>query len=344
MPKTGTSSIQATLAKKCPEGWIIPSTGSANGNMSRDFSLLFEKEPLEGLPFRATRTKYNTPEAVLQLANETRDTFDRLLTDGSKTGRNTIFSSERACMAPEDAIVRLRDFYVTRGYRPRVVAYVRKPVSFLQSAFQQKLKTLDTNLFSSNALVLKYRFRFEKFDKVFGRENVKLKLFDPLLLKGKDVVLDFFDEIHHDLNPDHIVRTNESLSLTACAFLYAQRVLGSGYVTNVKSAAAKNAAFVAELGKFRCGKFRLKRSFVEPFIDENKSDIQWMEERLGRPILDLPERDDPDAVGCEEDLLRVAEENLHKLDEALLAKIALRYEHGNERLLNALELLRKLHY
>ena len=81
--------------------------------------------------------------------------------------------------------MRLADFYRKLGYQPRVVAYVKRPISFMQSAFQQRIKTNLRRLDVASGLWPKYRDRLEKMDEIFGRENVDLHVFDSsTLIKG----------------------------------------------------------------------------------------------------------------------------------------------------------------
>ncbi|MFU8863554.1 MAG: hypothetical protein ACNA7O_06535 [Rhodobacterales bacterium] len=339
MHKTGSSSIQATAVSIKPDGWIFPD--NKTGNFSGRFALLFEDNPEDYHAFKARGMNADAVEVdrqkrLVQLENQLRK--------GSAEGLNALFSAERISTSPLDSIQRLADLYRKHGYEPRVVAYVRRPISFMQSAFQQRLKLTLNDLKTNAMLWPNYRKRFEKLDQVFGRENVKLNVFDRSTLKQGDVCIDFFGQIGIDLSVEQVVRVNESLSLPACALLFAQRHLGEGFVQGFKRAPAKNNAFIAALSRLPGDPLKFKRSYVAPIFEEWRKDLEWMEERLGQSLSDLPDEDSDDAIGSAEDLLAVADRHRHELEELLFEEIRKEGDQPRDRLIRNLELLRKLHY
>lgn len=181
-------------------------------------------------------------------------------------------------------------------------------------------------------------------DEIFGSENVQLTVFDPKELQGGDVCVDFFQKIGINLEPTQIVRVNEGLSLIASALLFSQRNLGDGFVRGFSGAQKKNNAFVSTLSRIPGEPLRFKRSFVEPLFERHRADIDWMEERLGVSLSDLPDEDAPSAIGSEEELLAVADQHLHELEELLLQKILKQGEKPRDRLVRNMDFLRKMHY
>lgn len=228
MPKTGSSSIQATLMALKPEGWFLPDTPL--GNMSGRFALFFDKNPHEHHSFKARGL---TAESVEKERLMHFEIFEKKLRESAENGDNALFSAEYASLASKESVEKLAKLFQKYGFETRVIAYVRKPTSFMQSAFQQRLKANLRQLKRNGGLWPKYRHCFEKMDQIFGRENVELKLFDSNSLKNGDVCLDFFENIGISIHPDQVVRLNESMSLNACAFLFAQRILGKGFVQGI---------------------------------------------------------------------------------------------------------------
>lgn len=214
----------------------------------------------------------------------------------------------------------------------------------MQSSFQQRLKANLRELSESQAPWPNYRKRFEKLYNVFGKENVTLKLFDPASLVSGDVCVDFFAELGLQIRPDQVVRANESMSLEACALLFAQRSLGQGFVQGFEGVHASNFAFIDSLSRIGKGKFRFKRSFLEPIVEKYRHDIDWMEARLGVSILDLPDKDDQDSIGSAEDLLQIADRNRDALEDLLFREICKQGDAPRDRLIRNLELLRKMRY
>ena len=339
MHKTGTSSIQATLVKLKPEGWTF--RDDADGNMSYLVPLLFEKNPENYSSFKARGL---SASKISQIREHQFASLHEKLALAREQSTNAIFTAEDISSASESAVQAIRDLYLSYGFNIRVVAYVRSPVSFMQSAFQQGLKSGLKTLFHETATNPNYRTRFEKMDRIFGRDKVVLKIFDPRNLVSGDVCIDFFSELGLKIDHDQVVRVNESMSLEACALLFAQRSLGQGFVQGFEGVHAKNFAFFSSLSAVGTGKFRFKRSFVESIIERYRHDIDWMEERLGSPILDLPEEDEPDSIGSEEDLLHIADRNLDALEDLLFREICKQGDAPRDRLIRNLELLRKMHY
>lgn len=78
-----------------------------------------------------------------------------------------------------------------------VIAYVREPISFIDSETQQRI----LGGLTFEELVYKpafphYRYRFEKYIKYFGENHVKLYLFDKKNLYNQDIVYDFLYRIN----------------------------------------------------------------------------------------------------------------------------------------------------
>ena len=329
MHKTGTSSIQATLAAYAQEKWNFPH--SANGNLSALMSLVFEDDPLSNAGLKAQGL---SPDDAAKRAYESRKRLENELEKAFTARKNFVFSAERISVAPQSSVERLYQFFVDRGCRPRVVSYVRTPVSYMQSAFQQGLKANGVARMEHERLWPGYRSRFEKLDTVFGRDNVVIKPFKSSCLVEGDVVIDFFHEMGEPISPDRVVRVNESLSLEACALLYAQRKLGKGFVQGFLGAARKNSSFVNCLAKLNGQKLSFSRSYCEPIIERNKKDLAWIEARIAESILDLPENDSENAISSPDDLLEIADESIEKLESLLIDEIRSDGDKTRDRLLS----------
>ena len=76
----------------------------------------------------------------------------------------------------------------------RVIGYVRPPVAFKTSLFQQRVKH-GLGAFNIDGIRPKYRKRFRKFDTVFGTGNVTLRKFDPATFPDRCVVRDFCQQL-----------------------------------------------------------------------------------------------------------------------------------------------------
>lgn len=338
MHKTGSSSIQATLMALRPEGWVYPNLRT--GNMGGRFALLFENNPHEHRSFKAR----GATEAELQTQRvEHYAEFLEQLQFASNAGINTLFSGEYLSIASRGSLAKMASLYREYGFVPRVVAYVRKPMSYMQSAFQQRIKGGLGRLNEGSVRWPQYRDRFEKFDDIFGRENVQLIVFDSETLKNGDVCLDFYSRIGVAISSDQVVRVNDGLSLSACALLFAQRSLGDGIVKGYKGAPSQNNSFVAALSKLKGEPFRLKKSLVEAAFKKHEKDLRWMESRLEIPLSDLPDEDSPNSIGNEKELLAIADRHRDVLEDILIKEIKKDGKKPRDRLVRNLNLLRKIY-
>lgn len=333
MTKTGTSSIQRTLAGNVPAGVFYPNTLTGNhGGMA---TLLFEEQAkhaymqqVQGITTAdiERRKKHMNAQLVAGLSSQKYETC--------------VFSAERIMAFDLRATECMRDFFASYSTDIQVIAYIRPPIGFMTSAFQQRLKTGLSDLEIQWPF---YRRFAEKLDKVFGRDRVALKKFDPKCLKDNNVVVDFFDMINRPLAAEDIVTTNESLSLEAVALLFAQRKLGDGFVQGFQGAAALNEIFIEALRGIGSSKLALAPELLNPIIEENRDDLEWMEDRLGEPLLDAPKTKGR-LIATEEDLLAIAEENRDALNARLLELIQTQDLTPRNQLVRNLNLLRTLCY
>lgn len=337
MHKTGTSSIQDSL-KAASLGKLHYLDWQA-ANHSAMFALLFH-EPVE--QYHAFKGNGATREELLR---KREIWHDRLLAQMSSSKyESIILSAEDISLAEIGALERLRKVLDDYCSDIQVIAYAREPVAFMQSAFQQRVRGGGLNKLVPAALWPNYRNRFEKIDLVFGRENVKLKKFSAPELVDGDVVADFSNELGISLKKDEYIRSNASYTLEALSLLFAQRYLGDGFVRGFPGAQRSNTRFVAALGEIGSQKFQFAASLVDPVLEANRQDLEWMEERLGSSL----RRDDREStgrlIGSEEDLLSIAEENRAELENLLMRIIQSETSDPHGRLVRNLEMVRKVFY
>jgi hypothetical protein len=207
------------------------------------------------------------------------------------------------------AVEPLRDYCYSIATAVEVIGYVRPPVSFLHSVFQQLLQNAIQADLALRSIPTRYRQRFETILDCFGKENVRLRKFDRKYLYKQDVVLDFGHEIGLNMEEDKVVRSNESLTLEAISMLYIQRKYGEGFPGGYDRAQRDNNAFISTLNKVGNRKLVFSSELVGPFLEANRQDIRWMEDVLGESLAEkLPE--DVAAVREEDDFCRIAYDSL----------------------------------
>jgi len=213
-----------------------------------------------------------------------------------------IFSGEGITSLKKSSLVNFRRFLVDLFEEIIVVAYVRPPRSFIQSSFQQQLKGGMAKL-TIESKYPHYRRIFNKFDHVFGREQVRLWKFDPSGFPGGDVVLDFCQRLDIQIDAASTSRVNESLPKQAAQLLYLYRRFGNGTVVG-KNAVRENRLLVETLRGIGKEKLRFSPGLIGPILDAHREDIDWMEARLGASLAEDLSDSDGD-IRREEDLLEV---------------------------------------
>ncbi|MEH6655181.1 hypothetical protein [Loktanella salsilacus] len=194
-----------------------------------------------------------------------------------------VFSGERISKSTRDELGRSLAFFSRWFSQIDVYAYIRSPVNFAASMFQQHLKygTLPTIL----NILAGYRHRVENMDAVFGRDNVHLKAFDAEGARIPDIVPDFLTWAGFDAMGNAQGPRNLSLSAEATALLYAirfrlNRSLNSPAEVQLWNALVRRAQDIGDQ----------KYSFGPDIFGKRRAEVledhAWTEERLGQRFPD----------------------------------------------------------
>ena len=227
---------------------------------------------------------------------------------------NVLISGEGIGFMDESDLLGLRDYLSAYFDSVRIVCYVRTPISYMQSAFQERVKGR-LGSFHADELYKSYKKRFEKIESVFGESSCDFWKFDPKAFRSSDVVLDFCDRLNIELGQVEINRVNDSLSLNALKLLFAYRKFGPGYGVG-KNVVSENALLIRALGSIGGGKLALGGKLVRELLNQNKKDIQWMESRLGES-LDEEIAESDDSIYVEDDLLEIDPKSIDTLKKLI---------------------------
>ncbi len=303
MPKTGSSSIQDTLAqaklgKARYFDWRAANHSSLLAVVCKDTSHGYAK-------------RYSEAELDEMIA-ETASTFRE---NAEKEGTETfVISAERLFNSPPGNLRIFKEFLDQFATSYSVIGYVREPSSFLVSAFQQNIKMGKCNLRLNN-IWPDYKRRIGHFDQLFGQENVRVRLFDRASLKNGDVVEDFADVAGIDLDPGQIVKTNESLSAEAVALLYLDRQFGQSFEAQEGPKPILTNKLVQKLSTYKGRSFTFSDDLLRPVLEANSDDIRWIEDRLGTSFSAKPKKADI-VISNQRDLVDLAMESqdvLHQI-------------------------------
>lgn len=295
MQKTGSSAIQSALANASGKGFIYPMLAGPPFKPHHTDALieLFSgaREVLVARKARLGKTVSASDEDIERIRRAAADA-------GSGA---VILSSEGAYsyMSVED-LVNFRRFAEQLFDSITIVGYVREPFSFVSSNFHNKIKSSRLARFALK--FPHYRF-FEKFDEVFGRENVQLWEYDRKRLLNGNVVDDFCSKL--GIVAASSQEMNVTLSRPAVSAIYR---LNRIIARNDRALPAYHKAREAIIEDFPHAdwpKFRLSPVAIRPLVAANREEMAWIEERLGSPSFHSEPAPLETDVASEADLLKM---------------------------------------
>lgn len=336
MHKTGSSSIQDYMSAADLEGISYASWRSPNH--SALFVLLFaDEETLFSYhSFRSRGSNYLS--RILDIRQFWRDSLVEEMRDSA--GKTFVFSAESISHPHySNAIEPMANFFRQWSDDVNVIAYVRSPLSFANSAFQQRLKGGAESL-NVGSLWPSYKKRFAKLEEVFG-EKLTLKPYDAERLVDGDVVKDFVSILGAEVKGDFSQKSNSSLSAEAAALLFCQRNVGNGFVDGFEGAHTVNESFIEALRSIGSSRLTISSELWGAVLAKNARDLEWVESRLGEPLVD---RLDPNAkaISSESDLLDIALAAQKDLGEVVRKSILGRRDREVEYLARSLDFLREV--
>jgi capsular polysaccharide biosynthesis protein len=293
MMKTGTSSIQNSLKGFEDSKFVwYPDRNGRTNHTPAVFGLVGGVKP---------NKRYSGPEKPPEF--DARERFERVFKALGE--RTLIVSGEGMAFLNLTQLEQLREYFRVQGVgTPKIVAYVRPPAGFITSVSRATLGGMLRSLHFEKKSI-NYRERFEKFDLAFGRDNVSLWKFAPATFPSGDVVRDFCSRIGIDFPAERIVRVNDSISAEVVALLYTYHNYGVGYGSREMMPQQK-LKLVQRLAGIGNTQFRFSPDLLRSFLESNRSDIEWIEARLGEPLQEELGEHQLGDVREERDLLRLA--------------------------------------
>ncbi len=340
MHKTGSSAIQDGLSRHEADDFHYLDWYSSNH--CELFVYLFEAEA-DARTYHAIRAR--GPDFAARIPGIRAEWLARTAAQLDRCqGKTVLFSAEdisHPVMAR--ALPAMKDFFSRWTDDIRVLAYVRSPMSFAQSAFQQMLKDGGARKFDPVLLWPRYRERFEPLDRVFGPENVTLRSYNAVAAAGLDIVQDFaaMAGIRGPVQPGG--RVNETLSAEAIALLYLQRRFGEGFVSGTLQAVAGNETFIATLASLPGRKLAFAPELWTGLPIDAAADVAWIEARMQTALRDPPQRE-ACVIRSEQDLVTLAMAAADSVGALLHRRLETMPHPPVEKLARTLDLLRKSCY
>lgn len=318
MPKTGTTSIQVSLSSGIADPrFRLVSLDTIFGNQM--IGVLFHNAfEHHGSYFRSSLSDRH----LQQFRRRAFRHLDRSLVHAARDGVTPILSAEHAWAFEEADYASLKQFLNDRGFEATVVCYIRAPLDFFESMFQQLVITggYDSwaDLFEEHLVAEPIQIA----DRVFGRDNVSPFFYDPADFPGRCVVQHFCQHIGLAPSAVTITRANEGVSLDALRLLY---------TANQAHAVRHDSSFsrlrrrllMARLRDLPGPRMRFSPSVTDTFRKSMESQWPWLEQRLGRRIpMSLLPREPAAEIRSETDMLNVSTDAFAWLSEQTGTRMA----------------------
>lgn len=211
MHKTGSSAIQRSLR------------GFDNGRVfyapfrdeNHSVPILTAFRPVSR-PHHFWRNQGASDEEISSAGKAFREDLDSML---KRTDRDTIiFSGEDIGFLSDPLKLEFLKCLENRGWAPKVICYVRDPVGYAASAFQEEVKHRSGAL--PETIHPAYRTRLAFFAEYLGPDDLVVRPFDRAELFERNVVKDFCKVVGIDDAEITPARVNESMSFDATRLLF----------------------------------------------------------------------------------------------------------------------------
>lgn len=197
--------------------------------------------------------------------------------------------------------------------RTRVVMYVREPVSYVSSRYRHDLTSSNMTMSLrefADSFRLPYLVVAERWGRVFGRENVEVRLID--FPSGKwDIVSDFWNLI--GLETENIFPTNEYNMKPGIGgnLLFVKRVLNY-FITDEEGSgnyARRGFRAMDNLEPNFCGNIPVDQETVDLIASKSQEDLNVLARRFGLSVKPLEKPVEapswPDLCNLEKDFMRI---------------------------------------
>jgi len=320
MPKTGTSSIQESLVHGMRDPrFVYVGLGLVNG--SRALQCLVGDQPVAA---HLHPSQGIDREGIRRSGPRFQSAWDRQLARARRTNAIPIVSAEDCWFFAKPEWERLAEMIATTGHRAHIIAYLRPPLAWLASMFQELLKSGHSS-FADELLVrdgtttvvgrfgCDYGHRLALIEDVFGKDALTVRAFRPDALPGGCVVADFCGQAGITMPRRSIRRVNESLGLDATRLLYAY---------NRHTRSGDNRSFrnflllLRRLQECPGPPLRLHPDILRPVRSLLEGQLTMLRARYGVDLSEDSTGLDVDAIRSDEDMLKVSPAALEWLDVA----------------------------
>ena len=283
-PKTGTSSLQATLF-------------AARKELLKNNVNYFDFQENHNLLAPIFDITIDTSTSLMSPDFAEQQKVKPALLKAIKTNKSEVFiiSGEALSMLTQEGAKNLKTFLHPHFDDFKVVAYVREPFGFASSAAQQLIKAgsfsdrfVEQTLIGSNPgwgnVLPLYRRRIENFLEVFGKKNTVIKDFTRPKLKNENIIDDFLFSIidyQGDLKKIETINKNEALDGDLVRVLEQLNIVMPAMVDEKRNK-ERSPTLVMRLRNYSRDIEKKKYAPVEldqdKFLEVIEGDVDWLSE------------------------------------------------------------------
>ncbi len=310
-PKTGTTSIQKTLAansKRLEKKGIIyplgPMSVSRRKFPSRQRThrwLLLLVEPDRSKWPRTMRARISEADAAYAVRNAQKS-FARLLKKVERSSaQRVILSTENLGSWDVQKLSQLMKLLAPLDAKYEILCYYRNPAKSYLAKLQQQVKASGSS-HSFSKSVRSISRTHANYSAVFG-DSVSIRLFDRGLLKDGDVVSDFLSAVGLDNQTiGSLPKVDANVSgpgeLTAAQYWIRSRAFED--LEGNFSGANKNLnrALLKAMNGLELGRAKLAPGVAETVYFHNREELRWLKSELGLVFdeIDYDDLDNPPTV------------------------------------------------
>lgn len=295
MHKTGSTSIQAAYSKHL----LYCKFGPPNHSIAA--ITVFHRNPYDYHIHKSDRlTRAEVDEKRMIWRSE----LEGCLAQERKT---VLLSGEGFCLLSKNELQNFANVVGRNTSNVEVYAYVRPPLSFSTSNFQQYVAQGGKHFFFPQP---RYRECFEKFCDIFGRDRLRLRLYDRSRFDDGNVVSDFGQWAQIPSSGRIGSDLNRSLSAAATAALFIWNREGLAGRDLVHDVPAKRKIMRA-LRNHSGPSLR----FSPKIIEVDNDDVRWLESTAN---FSLNEQRGDGGISSEEEFIKLGRGHLDELTKTVL--------------------------
>lgn len=307
MPKTGSTSIQSTLFwSGHVDNFRYLSLDTDFGNrllLGAFCSNLQERDGYFSVMTRATKGT--------GIVEHCRRYLTRCLEQCQREGTTPILSGEAAWSLSEGDYRTIRLFCEERGFRVRIVCYLRAPIDFFECSFSQSVKVGSPHL--PDIINCNYSAFVKRLDDVFDEAQVSIYVFDPQSFPDRCVVTHFCESIGLPVKGLKVLRRNETLNLNVVKLLHASNSLAPAGFWTIRFRLWRRGQLEA-LKTLAGPPLRFQRQFFQEFLVAAMQNSDWLEKRIGCALpVSLVHRKNDVGISRNEELFEFSAESLNWL-------------------------------